>query len=204
MFAILGDKFHEITKDAVRSNTCPLCVLEPIATHWAPDLDECLNPDGTLNYTALITNCIENTNRNRTIAGAINFATSQNGATLVLSERVAHLKHLAKMCAHTFGILSTARKSEREALLGMMAEGKIKVLFATYAIAKEGLDIPCLQNLVIASPVKDEITVTQSAGRVMRTYPGKTCGYIWEFEDDMRMLQKWLQKRLSIYKRVNA
>lgn len=203
MFALLGPKFYEITREQVRSNTCPLCVLDPVATHWSPNLDECLNPDGTLNYTALITNCVEDEQRNKVIAGAINFAANQNGATLVLSERVAHLQSLSKLCVHSFGILSTAKKSERQALLEMMTNGEIKVLFATYAIAKEGLDIPCLQNLVIASPVKDDITVTQSAGRVMRKYPGKSCGFIWEFEDDMRMLQKWLQKRLSIYGRLN-
>jgi len=87
--------------------------------------------------------------------------------------------------------------------LRQLSEGEIGVLFATYAIAKEGLDIPCLRNLVMASPVKDEITVTQSAGRVMRKYPDKECGCIWEFEDNMRMLQKWLQKRMKIYEKLN-
>lgn len=203
MFALLGDKFYEITKEQVRNNTCPLCVMEPKNTGWEPDMDECLNPDGTLNYTQLITNCIENDNRNRVIADEINFAVSQNGTTLVLSERVHHLELLAEMCEYKYGILSTAKKNERQELLRKLSEGEISVLFATYSIAKEGLDIPCLRNLVMASPVKDEITVTQSAGRVMRKYPDKEYGIIWDFEDNMRMLQKWLQKRMSIYQKLN-
>ena len=84
-----------------------------------------------------------------------------------------------------------------------MTDGKIEVLYATYAIAKEGLDIPPLRNLVMASPVKDEITVTQSAGRVMRKYPDKECGIVWDFDDNMRMLQGWLKKRMSIYNKLN-
>jgi superfamily II DNA or RNA helicase len=177
--------------------------MEPKNTGWEPDMDECLNPDGTLNYTQLITNCIENNDRNRVIAGEINFAVSQNGTTLVLSERVHHLELLAEMCEYKYGILSTAKKSERQELLRQLSEGEISVLFATYSIAKEGLDIPCLRNLVMASPVKDEITVTQSAGRVMRKYPDKEYGVVWDFEDNMRMLQNWTKKRMTIYNKLN-
>jgi len=203
MFALLGNKFYEITKEDVKNNTCPVCVLEPKQTGWEPDMDKCLNPDGTLNYTALITDCIENQDRNRVIAKEINFAAGENGTTLVLSERVHHLELLADLCQYKHGILSTAKKSERQDLLRQLSEGEISVLFATYAIAKEGLDIPCLRNLVMASPVKDEITVTQSAGRVMRKYPDKEYGVIWDFEDNMRMLQNWLKKRMRIYEKLN-
>lgn len=203
MFALLGPKFYEITKEQVRNNTCPLCVPEPIETGWEPDFEKCLNPDGTLNYTTLITECIENRERNQKIADEINQATLMNGPTLVLSERVRHLELLAEQCQYNHGILSTAKKSDRQDLLRQLSDGEISVLFATYAIAKEGLDIPCLRNLVMASPVKNEITVTQSAGRVMRRYPDKECGYIWDFSDNMRMLQKWLQKRMKIYEKIN-
>lgn len=203
MYALLGQKFYEITKDQVRSNTCPICVLEPKQTKWEPDIEKCLNPDGTLNYSALITDCTENPDRNKIIANEINFAVSENGTTLVLSERVHHLELLAEMCQYKHGILSTAKKKERQDLLRQLSEGEISVLFATYAIAKEGLDVPCLRNLVMASPVKDEITVTQSAGRVMRKYPDKECGLIWDFEDNMRMLQNWLKKRMKVYEKLN-
>lgn len=202
MYALLGDKFYEITREQVKSRTVPLNVLEPIPTNWIPDIDKALNPDGTLNYVNLITNCIEDEQRNRLIAEAINTAAS-DGPTLVLSERVAHLEKLSEMCDYSKGNLSAAKKSDRKDLLKEIQNGEIRVLFATYAIAKEGLDIPCLKHLVIASPIKDEISVTQSAGRVMRAYDGKEVGNIWEFEDDMPMLKKWLNKRLSIYRRLN-
>lgn len=202
MYALLGDKFYEITREQVKSRTVPLNVLEPIPTNWLPDIDKALNPDGTLNYVNLITNCIEDEQRNRLIAEAINTAAS-DGPTLVLSERVAHLEKLAEMCDYSKGNLSSAKKSDRKDLLKEIQNGEIRVLFATYAIAKEGLDIPCLRHLVIASPIKDEISVTQSAGRVMRAHDGKEVGTIWEFEDSFPMLKKWLNKRLSIYRRLN-
>ena len=202
MYALLGDKFHEISHDQVKDKTVPKNIIGPIPTHWEPNFEEVLNPDGTLNYVSLITNCIENEDRNAVIASAINSA-ANDGPTLVLSERVAHLEILAKMCNHRQGNLSSAKKGERNGLLKDVHDGKVRVLFATYAMAKEGLDIPCLQHLIIASPIKDDIAVTQSAGRVMRGYDGKEVGNIWEFADEMTMLRKWLSKRISIYKRLS-
>ena len=202
MYALLGPKFHEISRDQVKQSTVPLNVLEPIPTNWSPDFDKALNPDGTLNYTSLITDCVENEQRNSVIANAIHTA-SADGPTLVLSERVAHLEKLAEMCDNKSGNLSSAKKSERKDLIQAINSGEIQVLFATFAIAKEGLDIPCLKHLIMASPVKDEIAVTQSAGRVMRAYPDKEFGTICDFEDDMSMLRKWLRKRLAIYNKIN-
>lgn len=202
MFALLGPKFYEISREDVRSNTCPLTVLEPFPTGWEPDFDEVLKPDGTLDYVRMITSCVEDESRNRIIADAINLAAS-SGPTLVLSERVSHLEKLAEMCDYIYGNLSSSKKSERKGLLDSVRNGEIRVLFATFAIAKEGLDIPCLSHIVMASPVKDDIAVTQSVGRVMRAYPGKEYGTVWEFEDEMPMLQKWLRKRMSIYRRIN-
>jgi len=201
MFALLGPKFYEISRDDVKGATVPLNVIEPVETGWEPDFEKVLNPDGTLNYTSLITDCVESEERNAIVADVINTA-AKDGTTLVLSERVAHLEKLAQMCNYSNGNLSSSKKSERKNLLKSVSDGEIRVLFATYAIAKEGLDIPCLQHLVMASPIKDQIAVTQSAGRVMRAYPDKEFGTLWDFEDNMTMLQKWLKKRLSIYGRL--
>lgn len=197
MFALLGEKFFEITKEDVKDKTCPLSVYEPVQTHYEPDYDEILNPDGTLNYVNLITDCVNDEERNKVVSFVIDTAV-MTGKTMVLSERVAHLEILSKMCNHKHVILSTAKKKERAGIL----KGDWEVMFATYQIAKEGLDIPSLINLVMASPVKNDITVTQSVGRVMRAFPNKDYGYVWDFDDDMPMLHKWLSKRLSIYRRL--
>lgn len=197
MFALLGEKFFEISKSDVKDKTCPLSVYEPVQTHYEPDYDEILNPDGTLNYVNLITDCVNDEERNKVVSFVIDTAV-KTGKTMVLSERVAHLEILSKMCNYKHVILSTSKKKEREGIL----KGDWEVMFATYQIAKEGLDIPSLINLVMASPVKNDITVTQSVGRVMRAFPNKEYGYVWDFDDDMPMLHRWLSKRLSIYRRL--
>lgn len=199
MFALLGQGYY-IDRAQVKDTTCPLGV-EVVKTGWEPDFDEQIfNPDGTLNYVRLVTECVEDESRNEIIANDVN--DWMDGPVMVLSERVHHLELLAQKCTRPYAIMSTAKKSEREHLLNDMKDGKIEVLFATYQLAKEGLDIPCLRHLVMASPVKDEITVAQSAGRVMRKYPGKEVGIVWDFVDGMRMLQNWHNKRMRVYRRL--
>ena len=202
MFALLGPKVHEIGRDEVRQATTPLHVQGPIKTGWIPNFDKVTKPDGTLDYTSLITDCINNEARNQVVAKAIEHA-SKSGPVLVLSERIFHLETLSKLCHNSSGILSTVKKGCRHDLIDDLQSGKIQVLFATYAIAKEGLDIPCLRHLIMASPIKNDIAVTQSAGRVMRAFPGKEYGTVWDFEDAMRMLQGWLKKRMKIYANLN-
>lgn len=202
MYALLGPKFYEIERDQVKDTTVPLHIPDPVHTNWNPDLDKVLNPDGTLNYVSLITECINDEARNEVIAKVVN-ESAEKGPVLVLSERVAHLSKLADMCNYPSGNLSSARKSDRRDLMAQIRNGEIRVLFATYAIAKEGLDIPCLRYLIIASPIKDEIAVTQSAGRVMRKWEGKEYGTLCDFDDDMGMLKGWLKKRMAIYRKIN-
>ena len=78
----------------------------------------------------------------------------------------------------------------------------MKVLIATYALAKEGLDVPSLNNLIMATPQKNETIVTQSAGRVARKADGKEFGTIYDYEDNFNMLRSWQKKRNGIYKKL--
>lgn len=198
MFALLGDAVI-VDRSEVKSTTCPLEVSK-IFTGWKPSADA-FNPDGTLNYNGLVNSCCRDDARNTLIAENI---FGMNGAVMVLSERIEHLKLLSEKCgaAKRCAILSTASKRERGDAIERMKNGDLDVLFATYQLAKEGLDIPNMRHLVMASPVKDEITVTQSAGRVMRKSEGKSCGIVWDVVDDMRMLIGWHNKRMRIYRRL--
>ena len=94
-------------------------------------------------------------------------------------------------------------KKERKEAIEKLKDGRIDCLFATYKLAKEGLDIPSLEHVVMASPIKDKSTVIQTAGRVARKAEGKTCGYVHDFIDDMGILQGMAKKRKNIRKNLN-
>ena len=53
-------------------------------------------------------------------------------------------------------------KLEREKALDEMRKGNKKYLFATYQLAKEGLDIPRLERLYLTTPQSDYAVITQS------------------------------------------
>jgi superfamily II DNA or RNA helicase len=92
-------------------------------------------------------------------------------------------------------------KAEREQALEDMRTGKKKYLFATYSLAREGLDIPRLERLFMASPVKDYAVVTQSIGRIARTFEGKADPVCYDFVDQMGYTEKMFKHRLRHYKK---
>ena len=100
------------------------------------------------------------------------------------------------------GKVTTKRgKVEREQALEDMRTGKKKYLFATYTLAREGLDIPRLERLFMASPVKDYAVVTQSIGRIARTFEGKSNPICYDFVDQMGYTEKMFKQRLRHYRK---
>lgn len=210
MFALLGDIVHTIPKEEVKKFTCPVKVKK-IETDYKPDLDVILAGDGTIVYSDLIKDLTRNTKRNEKIAEDIKalINSDETARILVLSDRVEHLSTLREMLSGykvlQLMALSNSKKAreERRQVLKDLNDGKINVVLATYQLAREGLDIPNLNYLVMASPVKDPITVEQSAGRVGRKAEGKEYGIVIDYVDsNFGMLAGFSKKRNSVYKKL--
>lgn len=213
MIALLGNIEHKIPKEEVKKFTCPVKVLK-IETGYEPNLNVVLAGDGTIVYSSLIDDLIHNEERNEKIASDICDLVGRS-KILVLSDRVEHLSILKrKICEKNANLadkvvqlmaLSNSKKArgERRQVLKNLNDGKINVVLATYALAKEGLDVPNLNYVVFASPQKDETTVTQSAGRVGRKAEGKEWGCVIDYVDSkFGMLAGFSKKRNSIYKKL--
>ena len=95
-------------------------------------------------------------------------------------------------------------KEERKQALEALNNGELDCIFATYQLAKEGLDVPNLRYVVFATPEQDETTVIQSAGRVGRKAEGKPHGTVIDFVDEFGMYQGWFKKRRRHYSKINA
>lgn len=78
------------------------------------------------------------------------------------------------------------------------AEERGDIIFATYDMAKEGLDIKHLNTLILASPKKD---IVQSIGRIMRKIleTGDVRPMIIDFADDIFAINNWLKTRTTVY-----
>ena len=206
MFALLGDIIHEVPQIAVAGNTVPVKV-KFVNTGYTPDIDDITDGDGTLNYAKLISDITENKDRNAVIVEEIQRA-AQNGGVLVLSDRLQHLDALEKIARDSgqrtarLGIAATKAEKERRArILTDLNSGALNVVFATYKLAKEGLDVPNLRTVVFATPQKDKTTVIQSAGRVARKADGKDFGTVIDFSDDFGLLRGYEKKRRGYYKK---
>ena len=198
MFAVLGQTLYEITRAQVKEHTCPVRV-KFVKTHYTPDVNEITDTDGTLNFSRLITDLCRNYERN---AGIVNDVKFVAGASLVLTDRVEHVKTLADMLGdEAVALSSKSKKADRAAALDAIRNGTKRVIVATYALAKEGLDLPCLENVFMTMPQKNETVIVQSAGRVERKHPGKDHGNVYDYVDDFGLTIGWSRKREMLYKR---
>lgn len=152
----------------------------------------------TLSFSRLLSDIGSDKDRNELI---IDLCNSLKGSTIILSDRVEQLKYLNKHIDNSVGIDSSTKKNIREQAIEDVKNGKCKVLLASYKLAKEGLDCKILENVIFATPIKDEAIVIQCIGRVQRTYPGKTIANVYDLVDDVSMLDKFLSRRRSIYKK---
>ena len=208
-FALLGDVVYTVPDEAVADKVMQVGI-KPIGT-GVKISRECLNTDGTLNYTKLINYLTEDFTRTHIISGHI--VAEYDKSCLILSDRLEHLESLmatlpqklrAKAVMISGKMTSKKGKAEREQALEDMRTGAKKYLFATYSLAKEGLDIPCLERLFMTTPQKDYAVITQSIGRIARTCEGKADPICYDFVDDIGYLVKSYKKRCTTYKKNNC
>ena len=205
-YALLGRVVYTVPEEAVGDKIMKVGIL-PVGT-GVEITRKCLNSDGTLNHTKLITYLCENSYRSNFISKCIVWEAEHS--CLILSDRLSHLEHLMgtlptemrEKAVMVSGKMTTKKgKAEREQAIEDMRTGKKKYLFATYSLAKEGLDIPCLERLFMVTPQKDYAVITQSIGRIARTYDGKADPIVYDFVDDIAYLVKSYKKRCTTYRK---
>ena len=123
---------------------------------------------------------------------------------LSLSSQYIPRNFIAVSPVHLSASMTKRQREDRKRALKMLNDGELNIIFATYQLAKEGLDVPNLRYVVFATPEQDETTVIQSAGRVGRKADGKRYGTVIDFCDDFGLYRKWRKKRESCYKKIGA
>jgi superfamily II DNA or RNA helicase len=121
--------------------------------------------------------------RNRLLCDIVLRLATQERQIICLSDRTAHLACLLRLFEEHGGAvykpalyIGGQKRSDRERI-----ERECGVLFGTFAMAQEGLDIPRLDTLVLASPASD---ITQAVGRILRPCSSKKPPLIIDVQDD--------------------
>jgi superfamily II DNA or RNA helicase len=153
------------------------------------------------NISRMINNVTGFEDRTRKIVEAIGKvmeATEGKRKVLVLSDRK---KQLEAIHAGLMGIGVTAGfywgGMKQDALA--VTETK-QVMCATFAYASEGMDVPALDTLVLASPKSD---IEQSVGRILRQKPGVRAytPMIIDVVDEFSLFSRQGAKRAAFYKK---
>lgn len=173
------------TKEEMRKRT-QAQYRRPTASAPIPCDDEKRTPD-FLRVTDVLW---QDQQRNKLIVETL--VKNQEHYNLILSTRISHLEILLSMLPLELqkrAVLVTGNKQskkalrEREEALDSMRAGEKNFLFATYSLAKEGLDIPILDRAYLTIPQTDYSVVIQSAGRIARVFPNKTNPICYDFVD---------------------
>ena len=166
----------------------------------------CLDTDGTLVYAKLINYLAEHKRRNLIISDDLFKLSEQWHSIILLSDRVEHLNELYRLMPteqqnDAVILHGKIKKADREIALEQMRNKEKHILLATYQLAKEGLDVPCLDRLLLATPVKDYAIVVQSVGRIARVCDGKCEPVVYDYVDDIGFLQGMWKKRCTSYRK---
>ena len=200
MFNLIGKTIIELDKNIIGDKIIPATIVKK-DTNFHEIPEECQETDGTIKYTQLITALSQDYNRNRMILEILNKC--KNNYTLVLTDRIEQMYYLQKQIGYGNVIDGKMKKDIREKAIQEVRDGKVKILFATYGLAKEGLDIPRLDRLILASPHRDKATLIQSIGRIERKYENKTKPICYDLVDPIQYFQNMYKSRKSYYKRNN-
>ena len=99
------------------------------------------------------------------------------------------------------GISGSTPHGEREETIRLLQKGELECLVAT-VVLQEGVDIPDLRCVIVASGGRSTIAAIQRAGRAMRTAEGKDQAVIIDIWDTgNKILERHAKKRKKAYEK---
>jgi superfamily II DNA or RNA helicase len=184
MFSTIGPKVYEVSQDILRSTGV---IITP-TVHFIPTPFQYDKGDQNLQFSKMLNVMSTDYARNNVILNELN-KIGTGDFSLVLGDSLAHLQILQLDLAKRRPDLALGfvhgktPKAQRESTMEAMRNQQIRVLFATYQLAKEGLDLPCLNKLFLTTPKRDKVVIQQSVGRIMRKSDGKDQAHVYDFYD---------------------
>ncbi len=208
-FAVLGDVKYQVPDEAVAEKTMQVRILR--RDTGVQINRSCLDTDGTLVYSKLMEYLVNNAKRSDRILSDL--IDNQQHSNLILSDRLLHLQQIMAAMPpeiRQYAVMidgkmtSKKAKADRIRAIEEMRSGEKHFLFASYNLAKEGLDIPRLDRLYLVTPKKDYAVVTQSIGRIARTFEGKEDAVCYDYVDDIQFCENQWKRRKTSYRKAGC
>jgi hypothetical protein len=149
---------------------------------------------GKLNMAEMINIVIDMPDRNKVICSLVRDALKGTRRVLILTDRRAHCHYFHQEFGPDVSGLYYGGLNETE----LTESSKKRVVIGTFSMAQEGLDIPVLDTVILASPKSD---IVQAIGRIMRETPGKQNDpLIYDIVDHWSVFHAMARKRANVYR----
>ncbi|MBA4417404.1 MAG: restriction endonuclease subunit R [Syntrophus sp. (in: bacteria)] len=200
IYFYLGDVVHRIEKsDLIQSgDLVPLEVIkrETAFTTWL---------DPTEEYSGMITELTEDTERNRLIVRDVEKEYRQGETCLILSDRKEHCRALAGLLQErgieTAVLIGDVSTVNRQVIVDRLNSGTLRAVCGTTQLIGEGFDCKALSVAFIATPIKFSGKLIQVIGRVLRPGPGKKQAKVYDYVDsNIGVLRSSAISRGRVYK----
>lgn len=152
--------------------------------------------NGKMNLAKMINNITDNLHRTNVIIEYIKRYIEEDRHILLLSDRRKHLEEIYEIVTKN-NICSVGY------YVGGMKEKHLKLsetkslILGTFCMAREGLDIPVLDTLILASPTGD---IVQALGRIMRKQHADRLPTVLDIVDNFSVFIGQAKKRLKYFK----
>ena len=148
---------------------------------------------GQLNMAGMINIVTELEGRNNLIVETAEAALLAKRRVLILSDRREHCFYLQNRLGSKAKLYIGGMKEK-----DLEESAKSPIVVATFQLAHEGLDIPALDTVILATPKSD---IKQSIGRIMRETKGKVNDpLIYDIADSWSVFFAMYRKRLKVYR----
>ncbi|MDY0166619.1 MAG: DUF559 domain-containing protein [Thermoguttaceae bacterium] len=177
-------------------------------TAFRPTIDA--NLDARIQFHDLYSELIADNERNEAICRDVVEAVREGRSPLVLTERNAHLDHLAAQLSpairHVVVLRGGVGHKQAKAAAGHLAaipDGEERVLLATGRYIGEGFDDARLDTLFLTLPVSWRGTIAQYVGRLHRLHHRKREVRVIDYADlNVPMLARMFDRRCRGYEAV--
>ena len=150
---------------------------------------------GKVSLTQMITDLVENNGRNDFLEKNVRKIMKKSSRRLlILSDRRQHCEEMAQRLSDIGTGLYMGGMKEQQ----LEESAKQNIIVGTFSQAHEGLDIPVLDTVLLATPKSD---VKQAVGRILRETTGKKNDpIILDVVDDWGLMGSMYYKRRKMYK----
>lgn len=153
-----------------------------------------------LSLARMVNDIAATTNRNEIVLHEAEQYVAEERQVMIISDRLGHLdelkkaidqKNIQKNGKTVFTGFYTGKQKQKE----LEKNESCDIIFSTYGLVREGLDIQSLNTIILATPISD---VVQTCGRIMRKQ--HACNpLVVDIVDSYSIFYSQAKKRLSFY-----